>query len=219
MALINDVLEMSKIEAGRITLNPVTFDFHSILTDLETMFQCRINTKKICLNIERTGDVPRILYSDEGKVRQVLINVIGNAMKFTDNGSITISAFLKKTKNGILLSAQDLNPKQKITISVEDTGCGIAPEEIDKVFNQFEQTESGRNKGTGTGLGMTISRQYARMMGGDLTVESTLGKGSVFTLNSRRKSWSEKELEITSIPLRRVERIAPGAKVIAYSGC
>ena len=210
MALINDVLEMSKIEAGRITLNQTAFDFHAILSGLETMFLVRINTEKIHLHVEQIGNVPRILYGDEGKIRQILINIIGNAIKFTDKGSIGIRVFLKELKGESTPSVPSTNFKRTIIIKIEDTGCGIAPDELDKVFNQFEQTESGKNKGTGTGLGMTISRQYARMMGGDLTVESELGKGSIFCFEFKAEIRSDKEFTAASMPLRHVKQIAPG---------
>lgn len=212
MTLINDILEMSKIESGRINLNPETFDLYSLLNDLEIMFHARAEVKKIYLQIEHGVDVPQILYADEGKIKQVLINIIGNAMKFTDAGGITVRTALKELQRERVIPIADSYPLCRIAIEIEDTGCGIAPEEIDKVFDQFEQTQSGQNKGGGTGLGMPISRQYAHMMGGDLTLRSELGKGSVFSFEFEAEIHSENELKSKTISTRHVERIAPGQR-------
>lgn len=212
MALINDILEMSKIESGRVTVNRETFNFNSLLDDLAMIFQGRVDAKKIRLQVERIGGVPSILHADEGKIRQVLINVIGNAIKFTDRGKIAVRVFLKPAAGNGSSSVAEDRLERMMVVQVEDTGCGIATDEIDKVFNQFEQTESGRNKGVGTGLGMAISRQYARMMGGDLTVESDLGKGSVFSFEFLAEIRDENEWKAVSVPIRRIEGIAPGQK-------
>ncbi len=212
MDLINDVLEMSKIESGRITLNPETFDFHSLLDDLEAMFQGRLDEKMIQLRVERVDDIPRILHADEGKIKQALINIIGNALKFTDQGQIVIRVYMERSEDENPPSQDNSYPKCKISIDVEDTGCGITPDEIEKVFNQFEQTESGKNRGVGTGLGMPISRRYARMMGGDITLTSELGEGSIFRLEFEAEIRNKSETEVHTSPTRRVERIAPDQK-------
>ncbi len=211
MSLINDILEMSKIESGRITLNLVTFDLFSLLEDLGLMFHGRVEAKKIFLRIEQGADVPRILNADEGKIKQVLINIIGNAVKFTDAGGIIVRTALKEARGEKVIPIADSYPTCRIVIEIEDTGCGIAPDEIEMVFNQFEQTQSGRNKG-GTGLGMPISRQYARLMGGDLTLRSELGKGSVFCFEFEAEIRDKNELKIKTISTRHVERMAPGQK-------
>lgn len=171
LALINDVLEMSKIEAGRITLNTSTFDLHSLVVDLEMMFRVRTAAKGINLSVEKVGPVPRFISSDESKIRQVLINIIGNAVKFTSNGEIVVR-----------LSSSPHNDVFRIVAEVKDTGPGIAAEELGAVFQQFEQSSSGKKTEGSTGLGLSISREYARLMSGDITVESIEGEGSTFRL-------------------------------------
>ncbi len=170
LALINDVLQMSKIEAGRATVTPTSFDLRELLTDLETMFRIRTDEKRLMLQVSVSQDVPRFVTADEGKVRQVLINVLGNAVKFTSRGGVVLR----------VRARQEGTAKITLECEVADTACGIATEDLDRVFEAFEQTESGRRQGTGTGLGMAISRQFARLMGGDLTVDSQVGRGSRF---------------------------------------
>jgi PAS domain S-box-containing protein len=163
--LINDILEMSKIEAGREKLVPTAFDLHSLLEDIERMMRVRTEPKHVRVYTV-CDDVPRAIVADQGKIRQVLINLLGNAAKFTDAGSIGVRA----TRCG----------EGMIAIDVSDTGCGIDPHEQDAVFRSFEQTSSGVRVG-GTGLGMAISRGFAQLMGGNVVlVRSELGKGSVF---------------------------------------
>ncbi len=170
LELINDVLEISKIEAGRITLDPRTFDLHAMLQDLHAMFKVRTDGKGLSFDLSDLHDLPRYVVTDENKFRQVLINLLGNAVKFTDTGGIVLR-----------VAARDASPeKMRLVVEVEDTGPGIAEEELDKVFQVFEQTAVGRRNLGGTGLGMAISRDYARMMGGDVTVTSRVEEGSTF---------------------------------------
>ncbi|MBF0557479.1 MAG: response regulator [Nitrospirae bacterium] len=170
LALINDVLEMSKIEAGRITLNPVAFDLQALLEDVEAMFRVRTDAKQLQFVIQRATSMARRVVADQGKLRQILINIIGNAVKFTETGGISLRvAALPADKSRL-----------HIAIEVEDTGPGIAAEELGGLFKQFVQTSSGISSGGGTGLGLAISREFARLMGGDITVSSVVGKGSIF---------------------------------------
>jgi PAS domain S-box-containing protein len=172
LELINSVLELSKIEAGRITLEPVSFDLPALLNDLHAMFRFKAEARGLRFDPPETEGLPRRLVADENKLRQALINVVGNAVKFTESGTVSLRvAATGQTVGGM-----------RLAVEVEDTGPGIAPEELDKVFEVFEQTESGRRSRDGTGLGMAISREYARMMGGDLTVTSRAGQGSLFRL-------------------------------------
>jgi CheY-like chemotaxis protein len=173
LALINDILEISKIEAGRVTLNPTAFDLHALLNDLEMMFRVRTDVKKLQFAVERIGEVPRFVVSDEGKLRQVLINLLGNAVKFTKEG-------------GIILRVRALHEetqKLRLRVEVEDTGPGIAAEDMGRLFHHFEQTETGRKSGSGTGLGLAISREFVRLMGGDISVRSQVDRGSLFEFN------------------------------------
>ncbi len=168
LSLINDILEMSKIEAGQSNLNISSFDLISLLNTLKEMLQFRATAKGLMLSFEYESNIPQYIQSDAGKLRQVLLNLLGNAIKFTINGSVTLRVFLRQA-----------NPEY-LTFEVTDTGPGISPEEIELVFEAFGQTETGRTQ-QGTGLGLTISRKYVKMMGGDITVNSILGAGSTFT--------------------------------------
>ncbi len=170
LALINDVLDLSKIEAGRIEIRPTDFDLHIMLQSLSEMFSLRAEKKGLTVTFDIAPDVPRHIHADEGKLRQVLINLLGNAVKFTASGGITMNVRYHHRASDTAL----------LHIEVKDTGVGIAPEELVEVFKTFVQTESGRQTQTGTGLGLPISREYVRMMGGDLIVESEVGVGSKF---------------------------------------
>jgi PAS domain S-box-containing protein len=172
LALINDVLDLSKIEAGRTELNPVTFNLSMLLKDLAAMFRLRAEAK--ALQFEMLVDGASILYvvADEGKIRQALINLLGNAIKFTKRGQVRLHVTLdQRSTNRLWLSAR-----------VEDTGPGLTDEEQSKLFEPFRQTKGSLNTQEGTGLGLAISRKYARLMGGDITVTSSPGRGSIFRL-------------------------------------
>ncbi|MGB7271906.1 MAG: GAF domain-containing protein [Geitlerinemataceae cyanobacterium] len=187
LALINDILEMSKIEAGRITLNENDFDLHSLLDDLKVMLQIKADAKGLQLLFEISSEVPRFVRADESKLRQVLINLIGNAIKFTTRGGVTLrvsstmsspmddaslanSAFPTNDPGGMILGFE-----------VEDTGLGIAPQEMDKLFQAFAQTATGLQSQEGTGLGLPISQKFVRLMGGEMTVSSEVDRGSLFS--------------------------------------
>lgn len=205
LKLINDILEMSKIEAGTINLTRASFDFHEILKEVESLFSARTSQKKLDFNISLASQVPAVLNTDGGKVRQVLINVISNALKFTDHGGIGVTV-----DAGTSLSNAD---EVTIRVLVKDSGSGIAAEEFDKVFNSFEQTESGRRKIGGTGLGMSISRQFARLMGGDLVLQSSQpGSGSVFLFTFQAKTVDSAIAARTITSSRCVRRIAADEK-------
>ena len=172
LALLDDILEMSKIEAGRTTINAITFDLPALLTDIEMMFRVRTDGKKLSLSVELIGDVPRYIVADIKKLRQVLINVLGNAVKFTQRGGIRVR-----------VRADRQHPTSpRLRIEVEDTGPGISPSEQGKLFRHFEQTTTGQQAGTGTGLGLAISWEFVRLMGGDITARSQVGKGTTFAI-------------------------------------
>jgi PAS domain S-box-containing protein len=178
LALINDILEMSKIEAGRTTLNLSTFDLPVLLKDLEMMFRVRTDEKKLTFEVEIIGEVPQYIVSDVNKLRQVFINVLGNAVKFTEEGGIHVRVRTDRCGEA----------KPCLLLEIEDTGPGISPEDQDKLFRHFEQTKSGQQAGTGTGLGLAISREFVRLMGGAITVSSQLDKGSVFVIELPMKA-------------------------------
>jgi signal transduction histidine kinase/PAS domain-containing protein len=177
--LINDVLEMSKIEAGHIKFQPKSFDLHLLLATLQEMFQVQIQAKQLWLKFEIAADVPQYIHTDAGKLRQILINLLSNAIKFTQVGGVT----LRVTTNINLLNNSTVNQKLILRFEVIDTGVGIAPAEIDKLFQPFIQTMSGIQTTEGTGLGLAISSQFVNLMGGNIKVVSNLGKGSTFSFD------------------------------------
>jgi len=166
LSIINDILEMSRIEAGRIEIHTQSIDLFDLLNDLAAMLRLRAEEKGLFFTLDRQDDLPRYILADLGKMRQVLINLLGNAVKFTSQGSITMRALAV----GI----------DRVAIEIEDTGIGIAPKELEKLFHPFERTLSGEQAASGTGLGLAISREYAHLMGGEISVASTTGAGSCF---------------------------------------
>ena len=202
LELINDVLEMSKIEAGRSTANPIEFDVRLVLHDLESMFRVKADEKLLQLSIKAESTVPVSIVTDKQKFRQMLINLIGNAVKFTKKGKVSVRAWTRpiSEKPGFLF----------VFVDVEDTGPGIPAEDFEKLFRVFSQTEMGAAEG-GTGLGLTISRSFARLLGGDITVTSRQGKGSCFHVEILAKQGGNERTEPACI--REVTRLAPDQKV------
>jgi PAS domain S-box-containing protein len=200
LALINQVLDMSKIEAGRMTLNEQDFDLYQMLNDLERMFYLKAKEKRLRLIFECESNVPQYIRTDETKLREVLINLVGNAIKFTRKGSVWVRAGLGEAS---LLSQQPLPLK----FEVEDTGVGIPPDELEMVFEPFVQTSLGKKAREGTGLGLTISRQFVRWMGGEMTVDSVVGKGAIFKFNIRA----------IAVDIPNIESQAPSQKIIAIA--
>src|SRR5688572_22473179 len=199
LALINDILEMSKIEAGRTILNLSTFDLPVLLNDLEMMFRVRTNEKKLSFSVEVIDEVPQYIVADINKLRQVFINLLGNAVKFTEQGGI-----------GVRVRADGNDAAGPLLkVEIEDTGPGISPDDQDKLFRQFEQTKTGQQAGTGTGLGLAISREFVCLMGGDITVHSQVGKGSVFVIHLPLKEGEARAVEAKGTP-RHVLRLQPG---------
>lgn len=178
LELINDILEMSKIEAGRTTLKLEPFDLGQMLRDLEDMLRFKAYEKNLLLLTEVSSDVPLYICADQAKLRQVLINILGNAIKFTQTGSITLRVH---RGSGEFEAGNHWNSAACfLQFEIEDTGPGIAPEDMNLIFESFGQTETGRKSGQGTGLGLPISLQFVRMMGGEIQVSSVLGVGSTF---------------------------------------
>ncbi|NJO41001.1 MAG: response regulator [Cyanobacteria bacterium CRU_2_1] len=179
LALINDVLEMSKIEAGRITLNEQTVDLPNLLTSLEEMLRFRAESKGLQLFFEREPDVPQYVRIDEGKLRQVLINLLGNAIKFTQTGEVSLR--VSKSQPDPIATHPTKPESIKLRFEVEDTGPGIPPSDLETIFDAFVQSQSVHRSKGGTGLGLAISRQFVRLMGGDIQVRSVLQQGAIFT--------------------------------------
>lgn len=221
LTLINDVLEMSKIEAGRATLNETSVDLYRLLDSLEDMLRLKARSKELRLVFDRAADVPPYIYTDESKLRQVLINLLGNAIKFTQRGQVIlrvrqeagIGQDITGTAQEVRGRSQDAKfplqfPLPRLWFEVEDTGPGIADRELERLFEAFVQAESGRRSQEGTGLGLPISRQFVRLMGGEITVTSAVGQGSTF-----RFSIPLRNVECTLLPAqqsrRRVIGLAP----------
>jgi signal transduction histidine kinase/DNA-binding NarL/FixJ family response regulator len=207
LGLINEVLDMSKIEAGRMELNPTTFSLSGLLDDLATMFRLRAEGKRLRFEMLVDGEPVQYVVADEGKLRQALINLLGNAIKFTARGRIKLHvtlthvtpehvtpedvtlehAALEHVTSGHVASGHvnlDQGSGNRLWLSArfEDTGTGISDEEQGMLFEPFSQIKRGLHSQEGTGLGLAISRKYARLMGGDITVTSSPGTGSIFRL-------------------------------------
>ena len=172
LVIINDILDFSKIEAGKVTLEKIDFNIRELMQGIFDMLCAKAEEKGLKLIVETDNAVPQMIKGDPTKVNQVLVNLVGNAIKFTEKGSVSIMASLQKTDNC----------KPAIIFDVIDTGIGIAPEYISTLFESFTQAGSDiTRKFGGTGLGLTISRQLANLMGGDIFISSEQGKGSTFS--------------------------------------
>lgn len=172
LSIINDILDMSKIEAGRVTLVDEEFDLYRMLEDLDALFINKANDKRLELCFELVEPLPRYIRSDEGKLRQILINLLGNALKFTQEGGVTARIQMMEQQG----------EQEWLQVLVEDTGIGIPEHSLETIFQSFEQTKMG-HQGGGTGLGLAISREIARLMQGNIIVDSKEREGSCFTLS------------------------------------
>ncbi|MEG4498128.1 GAF domain-containing protein [Microcoleus sp. F10-C6] len=255
LSLINDILEMCKIEAGRSQLNESSFNLMHLLETLREMFRLKAKSKKLQLNFEVVDGVPHFVNGDEGKLRQILINLVGNAIKFTETGSVTLQV-KKKVEESLAVEtgttqtkpacadseqseswamesaaiqtklaragsnqssqadfdcvdANDIHPVfVRLQFQIEDTGPGIDAEEINKLFEPFEQTQTGRKSQQGTGLGLPISRKFVQMMGGDITVSSTPDVGSKFAFDIEMRLPEPTEIKMLK-PQKKVIGLAP----------
>ncbi|MBV1908834.1 MAG: response regulator [Kangiellaceae bacterium] len=179
MTIINDVLDLSKIEAGKLSLQYECVDTYSFIFEIEKIFLQTITDKNLDFQIVIEENLPKALIIDQTRVRQVLFNLIGNAIKFTEEGAICIRvAFTDRETNSASKSKID------VSFQVEDSGIGIEQDQIESIFEQFEQQKSqSLSKFGGTGLGLTICRNLAKMMNGSVSASSVLGRGSTFTLH------------------------------------
>ncbi|MCP4353590.1 MAG: response regulator [Desulfobacterales bacterium] len=229
LTLINQVLELSKIEAGQITLNQNAFDLHQMLHDVQDMFTLKADTKHLQLVFESDRTIPRYVRTDEVRLRQVLINLLNNAMKFTQEGSVALRGkvegeWLKANGEGLKVEGEGLKAEGErqdaepfnlspltlhLCFEVEDTGPGIDLGEIDTIFEAFGQTETGRQEQEGTGLGLTISRKFVQLMGGDMHVKSKLGQGTTFIFDIKVQLVDETEFD-SPVSTRRVTGLKPG---------
>ena len=168
--LINDILDLSKIESGEMTLYLSDLALKKMLNSIEEMLQFKAKSKGLKLIVERDPNLPQFVHTDEKKLYQVLVNLLGNAIKFTNQGSVTLR----------VRSQQSDQTSCRLCFEVEDTGVGIAPTEVDSLFKAFVQAEAGNKLNQGTGLGLAISQRFVQLMGSQIQVQSTLNRGSIF---------------------------------------
>ncbi|MCR4788288.1 MAG: response regulator [Lachnospiraceae bacterium] len=186
LGIVNDILDFSKIEAGKMDIIPVDYDLSSVLSDLVNMIQTRVDEKGLVLNLEFDRETPKFLKGDEVRIKQIITNILTNAVKYTEKGNILFKLSYEKI---------DDDPDSiMLNVSVKDTGVGIKPEDMEKLFSEFERIDTKRNrKIEGTGLGMTITKRMLEMMGSSLKVESVYGVGSRFGFSLRQQviKWDE----------------------------
>ncbi len=199
LKLINDVLEIARIESGRIEIRIAPLDLGALIRDVTDLMKLRADEKGLWLKLDQSSEFPRYIMGDEVRIRQILVNLIGNAMKFTHQGGISLRFNLKQ------------NSKQHLLIEVEDTGPGISEEDQDFIFKPFIQVSSP-DVCEGTGLGLAITRQFVEMMGGGIAVKSTLGKGSIFSVDLPVDLVDEATIEsmIPATASGEVTGLAPG---------
>jgi PAS domain S-box-containing protein len=176
--LISDILDLSKIEAGKIEIESAPFGMHKSVEDVIAFFQPRARSAALTLTANIDPDVPAIVNSDEARLRQILTNLIGNALKFTEQGSITVHVSCMR---GEPVSMRDSRRALRLFFAVADTGIGIPAEKISKLFKPFSQVDtSSERRRSGTGLGLIISKRLCELMGGSISVESKPGEGTTF---------------------------------------
>ncbi|MBO5514807.1 MAG: hypothetical protein J5963_01745, partial [Schwartzia sp.] len=183
LGLVNDILDFSKIEAGKMEILPVEYEISSVLNDLVNMVKTRAEKKGLELHVEASPELPTLLFGDEIRIKQVATNILTNAVKYTEKGSVTLRVSFEKA------GGQNI----RLRFAVQDTGIGIKPEDLDKLYNAFERIEEARNRTIeGTGLGMNITKRLLELMGSRLEVESVYGEGSTFsfTVEQRVVNWS-----------------------------
>ncbi|WP_445176439.1 ATP-binding protein [Microcoleus sp.] len=201
LALINQILDLAKIEAGSITLNSTGFKLTSLLNEVEEMFQLQAREQKLQLIFDCSSDIPEYVQTDQLKLRQVLINLLSNAIKFTKKGGITVrvSSVMEQENQQLPIS------NYRLHFEIEDTGSGIATDELDKLFQAFVQTKTGVTSQQGTGLGLAISQQFIKLMGGLITVRSKVNFGTTFAF----------DIPVSAVDVTVIQPVQPPRRVIA----
>ena len=211
LSIINDILDLSRIESGRIEIVPVEYEISSVFNDITNMTMKKAQEKGLSYELKVDPLIPRVLYGDEIRIRQIMLNIINNAIKYTDDGGISICVSFDHIKG-------------QLKIVVSDTGIGIRKEDIDRLYESFQRLEESRNRNIeGTGLGLHITKQLVELMEGYIDVESEYGKGTVFTAAVSQKvvdpapvgEYSENLIKSRE-QIREYNPIlvAPGAKVL-----
>ena len=172
LALVNDLLDLSKIEAGEVTLEQLTVSPLAVLNSVEQFMAPLADAKGLALVLEGRGEVPEAIQCDPVRLRQILLNLVGNAIKFTARGSVRIVVWHEPA---------DSEARSCLYVEVQDTGPGIAPDELERIFERFSRARAGAVRAEGAGLGLEISQRLAQLLGGEITVRSQLGEGSCFT--------------------------------------
>lgn len=199
LELINEVLEISRIESGRLTPHKEAFDLHNMLEDLERMFKAKAEAKGLRLELEILKGEQKFFFGDHGKLRQVISNILSNAVKFTAHGGVSLRVRAKGLGGA----------RFRVEAEVQDSGPGMTPEETAALFRPFGQTQAGRKEGSGTGLGLAISREYAKLMGGGVEVASRPGEGSTFKISVIMEEASKADI-VVAPALQHVKALKQG---------
>ena len=200
LTLINDVLDMSKIEAGQIELQAEVCDLHQLLDDVSNMIVQRAEARGLAYSLDKDPNLIRYIELDPGKLRQILLNLLGNSVKYTDSGSIRLRVHSHMLDDGLC----------HLSFLIKDTGRGISKEEQEKVFDAFVQVTSAKGVSEGTGLGLSITKKYIKLMGGDISVLSKVGQGSVFQFHVQAKQGQNSQVSHYQPTEKRVLGLAPG---------
>ena len=217
LGIVNDILDFSKIEAGKLEIIPVEYDLSSVINDLVNMVRTKVDEKRLRLNLDIDRNTPKYLYGDEIRIKQIVTNILTNAVKYTERGVISFSInYEANTSDKSLID---------LIVSVKDTGIGIKPEDMEKLFSKYDRIEEKRNRNVeGTGLGMNITKGLLEMMGSRLEVESTYGFGSTFSFRLKQKVMEWKPLgnyeeawksHVSSRSVYHQQFTAPSARVLA----
>ncbi|MEI6330802.1 MAG: PAS domain S-box protein [Pseudanabaena sp.] len=208
LTLLNDILDLSKIEAKKLELNPSEFDLAKLLQGITDMFQLQLRAKDVELIYQPLTLLPSTMYGDEKRLRQVLINLLGNAVKFTDRGNVCLIVNAQLVNPQPSDSSNSYKSNYKIRFTITDTGVGIAPDKLEDIFLPFQQVGDRARRYSGTGLGLPICQKIVEMMGGQLQVESTLDVGSTF--------WFE--IELTEVPNHSAISLIDSRTITGYLG-
>jgi len=177
LSLINGVLDMSKIEAGHLAITETAFDLRRLLSDIHDMFDITARGKGLYLTFDLSPDLPRFIKTDKARLRQVLVNLLGNAIKFTDGGGVTMTVSCEAAPD------PESPGRTSLRFVVRDTGIGVSPADQTRIFEPFVQAHPDKHAAIGTGLGLSISRALVRLMGGDIQLRSDVGQGAVFSFH------------------------------------